>query len=61
MSHGWRGGRAWDGGCARRIMKLIGSWGRRSSIVGGGRNGGGLGGRMGGVIRGVGIGRGAGH
>ncbi len=31
-------------------MRLIGSWGRRSLIVGFGRRGGGLGGRMGGVI-----------
>jgi hypothetical protein len=31
-------------------MRLIGSWGSRSLIVGFGRRGGGLGGRMGGVI-----------
>ncbi len=32
-------------------MRLIGSWGRGSLSVGGGRNGGGPGGRMGVVIR----------
>jgi len=32
-------------------MRLIGSWGRRNLIVGGGRRGGGRGGRMGDVIK----------
>ncbi len=52
MRRGWRGGRGWEGGCARRIMRLIGSWGRRFLSVGGGRRGGGLGGGMGVVIDG---------
>ena len=49
MSRGWKGGRGWGGGCARRIMRLIGSWARGSSSVGGGRRGGGRGGGTGGV------------
>jgi len=45
------GGRASDSGCARRIMRLIGSWGRGSLTVGSMRSGGGLGGLTGGAIR----------
>ena len=43
-------------GCVRRIMRLIGNWGRRSLIVGSGRRGGGRGGRMEGVIEWLGTG-----
>ncbi len=46
-----KGGPGWGGGCVRRIMRLIGSWGRGSLIVGGGRRGGGRGGRMGHATR----------
>ena len=47
----WRRvGMSLEDGCVRRIMGLIGSWGRGSLIVIGGRRGGGRGGRMGGVI-----------
>lgn len=47
----WRVGRSLDGGCARRITRLIGSLGRRSLIVDFGRRDGGLGGKMVGVIK----------
>lgn len=52
MSRGLRGGGSWGGGCARRIMRLIGNWANGSLSVRGGRRGGGRGGGMGGVIRG---------
>lgn len=42
-------------GCVRRIMRSIGSWGRRCLIVGGGRRGGGRGGGMGDVVDFLGI------
>lgn len=38
------------GGYAARIMRLIGSWGRRNLTVTCGRKGGGLDGRMAGVV-----------
>lgn len=43
MNRAWVGGRASGGGCARRIMRLIGRRGRSFLIVGGGRRGGGRG------------------
>lgn len=55
ISRGLGGGPSLGGGFARRIMRLIGSWGRRSLIVGFGRRGGGLGGRMDGAIKWVGV------
>lgn len=50
MSRGLKEERDWGGGCARHIMRLIGSWGRMFLNVGGGRSGGGRGGGMGVVI-----------
>ena len=51
MSRGCAGEESLGRGCARRIMRLIGNWGRGNLIAGGGKRGGGLGGRMDGVIR----------
>lgn len=37
MSQGLRGGRDWEGGWVRRMMRLVLSCGRKGLIVGGGR------------------------
>lgn len=50
MSRGCGGGKSSACGCAGRIMRSIGSWGRGSLIAGCGRRGGGMAGRGGGVI-----------
>lgn len=42
-----------DGGCARRIMRLMSSWARRSLIAISGKSAGGQVGRMAGAIRDV--------
>ena len=55
MSPGCGGEGSWGDGCVRRIMRLIGSWGRASLIVRGGKRGGGRVGWMGGVINRTGL------
>lgn len=50
INHDWRHDKILGHGCVKRIMRLIGSWERRSLIVDFGRRDGGQDGRMGDVI-----------